>query len=400
MATQSLQMADFQAISFHKEAGFKALFENTTVATLIANKFREIEAINPIAEKLFGYKRSELRGKLVDVLVPEDLRITHSQQYSDYYANPVAREMAHGDEVFAKKKDGSLFPVLITLCSYHSDGEMYVIAFVTDITELKKTEEKNSAEAKVNERTRELISLLEHEKELNEIKSRFVSIASHEFRTPLSVILSSVNFVESYNKPGLEEKRTKHIERIKNSVKNLTELLNDLLSLEKLEQGKAEAALETFNLRNFCEDMSDEMIVTLKKGQRINLKYEGENEVTQDRKILRNIITNLLSNAIKYSPENKEIFFQVVNKNERVRIDIKDQGIGIPEAEQKNIFSKFYRASNAGNIQGTGLGLNIVKKYAELLEGKISFRSIYNSGSVFTVVFPQKYEPAPGSTAS
>ncbi|HVM86967.1 MAG TPA: PAS domain S-box protein [Puia sp.] len=243
-------------------------------------------------------------------------------------------------------------------------------------------------EEKVRDRTKQLIGSLEHEKELNEIKSRFISIASHEFRTPLSVILSSTYFVESYNKDGQEEKRRKHIGRIKESVKNLTALLEDFLSIEKLEQGKIEIAKTDFDMQALCEDIIGEMTGMLKTGQHITLAYTGEKKVVQDKKILRNIILNLLSNAIKYSEENKTIWFSAkVNSN--LKILVKDEGIGIPENEQKNIFGKFSRASNANGIQGTGLGLNIVKKYVELLNGNIHFFSKYNEGTTFTVELPR-----------
>ncbi|MBS1935480.1 MAG: hypothetical protein JST96_15880, partial [Bacteroidetes bacterium] len=245
-------------------------------------------------------------------------------------------------------------------------------------------------ENRIKERTRELVRSLEHEKELNESKSKFVSFASHEFRTPLSVILSSIYFVEKYQEPHQDDKRKKHIERIKDSVKNLTGLLEDFLSLEKLEQGRIETLIEVFDLENLCEQLTDEMIAMMKKGQRIKLSYHGENVIRQDKKTLRNILLNLLSNAVKYSPENKEIGFKCVSENETIIIDIQDNGIGIPEVEQKNIFSKFFRAANTGGIQGTGLGLNIVKKYVELIDGSIGFTSVQNEGTTFTLEFPRK----------
>ena len=245
-------------------------------------------------------------------------------------------------------------------------------------------------EDKIKERTKELIASLEHEKELNESKSKFVSFVSHEFRTPLSVILSSIYFVDKYLEPHQESKRQKHIERIKDSVKNLTILLEDFLSIEKLELGKIEALVEEFDLKDLCEELTDEMITVLKKGQRIRLRYYGEPLVKQDKKILRNILLNLLSNAAKYSPENKESNFSCDSRQERVVIKVEDKGIGIPETEQNNIFSKFYRATNTAGVQGTGLGLNIVKKYVELIEGEIGFTSIQNEGTTFILEFPKK----------
>lgn len=245
-------------------------------------------------------------------------------------------------------------------------------------------------DAKVTERTKELITSLEREKELNELKSRFVSMASHEFRTPLSAILSSISLIDSYQKEEQAEKRKKHTERIKASVRNLVDILNDFLSLDKLEQGKVEIKTAKIDLPEFAEDIIEEVSGMLKQGQKINFSHNGEKEIVQDRKVLKNILLNLLSNAIKYSLENKEIYFLMEVHKDLVSIKVKDEGIGIPEEDQENLFGKFFRAKNATNISGTGLGLNIVKKYVELLDGNISFISKYNEGTTFTVELPNQ----------
>jgi signal transduction histidine kinase len=222
------------------------------------------------------------------------------------------------------------------------------------------------------------------------MKSRFVSIASHEFRTPLSAILSSASLIEHYLTPELAEKRHKHIDRVKSSVKNLTEILNDFLSLEKLEQGKVEASSEDFGLRTFIEDVIDEIEGMVKrKRQKIRFMYDGPEEVHQDKKLLRNVLLNLLSNAVKYSLEEKEIVVRAQVKEGKVTISIKDEGMGIPAEAQKDLFTTFFRARNAATIQGTGLGLNIVKRYVELMDGSIHFTSKEHGGSTFTVEFPQ-----------
>jgi signal transduction histidine kinase len=191
--------------------------------------------------------------------------------------------------------------------------------------------------------------------------------------------------------PEQEEKRKKHIDRIKSSVKNLTSILDDFLSLEKLEQGKVEAHNSAFNLKEFIEDAIEEIEgMSKKKHQQIHFNYSADEEIYQDKKILRNILLNLLSNAVKYSPDGKNIFVSAEVKKERVFLAVKDEGIGIPQEAQKDLFGKFFRAENATNIQGTGLGLNIVKRYVELLEGAISFTSKENAGTVFTVEFPKR----------
>jgi signal transduction histidine kinase len=238
------------------------------------------------------------------------------------------------------------------------------------------------------ERTLELTEALAREKELSELKSRFMSIASHEFRTPLTTILSSTSLIEQYNKEDHQENRKKHTERIKSSVKNLTDILSDFLSLDKLEQGKVQVIIEPMDLQELSGEIIEELNGVLKTGQSILLFYNGKKIINQDKKILRNVLLNLLSNAIKYSDENKPVSLFVDVENCLVTIRVKDEGMGIPEEEQKNLFGKFYRAKNAINIQGTGLGLNIVKRYVELLEGHITFVSRQNEGTVFTVSFP------------
>jgi len=331
----------------------------------------------------------------LEMLIPGDLRQRHVQHRTTYFDKPKARPMGRGIDLFAQKKEGHIFPVEISLGYYQLEGEMLAVAFVTDITERKQMEQQlkeanELLEKKVIERTFELTEALEREKELSEMKSRFVSMASHEFRTPLSAVLSSISLVETYKDPEHDEKRKKHIERIKASVRNLTDILNNFLSLDKLEQGKIEAERSQFDISEFMEDIIEEMDNMLKKkNQRVIYSHSGEKEIVLDRKILRNIMFNLLSNAIKYSPENTEIFVSIKVDDKNVVIAVKDNGMGIPEQEQKNLFKNFFRANNTVNIQGTGLGLSIVKKYVELLHGSINFESKTGSGTIFTVQFPE-----------
>lgn len=387
-------METHQTVALESEAGFRALFENATIGILVVGQGGNIELMNPNAERLFGYINAELIGKPIEVLLPESLHHKHRHHRDSYFEKPKARPMGRGMDLYARRKDGSVFPVEISLGYYELAGEKLAMAFITDITKRKEDEEKlikanEELEERVRERTLELTAALASEKQLNELKSRFVSMASHEFRTPLSTILSSVSLVESYSEPEHQEKRAKHIERIRSSVRNLTDLLNDFLSIEKLEQGKMEVVIETIHLPDFCEDIIEGVNTTLKHGQSIQYNHTGEKEIRQDKKILRNVLLNLLSNGIKYSPEGKEIILSSEITSAQVCIRVKDSGIGIPAEEQKNLFGKFYRAKNVSTIQGTGLGLNIVQRYVELMGGKISFTSQLNIGTVFTVEFPQ-----------
>ena len=268
--------------------------------------------------------------------------------------------------------------------------EDYVLIMSFDITEQKRAREElekmnQLLEEKVRERTSELADALSAEKEMNELKSAFVTMASHEFRTPLSTILSSAFILEKYIGPGQQDKHLKHLTRIKSAVKNLVGILNDFLSLDQLERGKVEVRKELFELPKLLKEVAGEMEGMRKEGQDIRYTHLGRVEVMLDRKIVRNVMLNLLSNAIKYSDQDIELRSEM--KHGQVTISVKDKGIGIPENQQKHIFSKFFRASNASFIQGTGLGLNIVKHYVGMLGGGIGFKSRENEGTTFTVTF-------------
>lgn len=338
------------------------------------------------------YSRQELIG--------QDHRIINSGYHSKEFIRNLWLTIANGKiwkgELKNKAKDGTAYWVDTTIVPFlNEQGKPYqYVAIRADITQRKNAENNllkinEELEEKVKERTLELTGALAREIEMNELKSRFVSMASHEFRTPLTAILSSVALIEKYSHADDTDKRTRHVDRIKASVRNLTDILNDFLSLDKLEQGKIETNPEEFNLNDFLKECVEEMEGMLqKKEQQLLLNHQGDTMILQDKKILRNVMHNLLSNAIKYSPENKQIQVLSDVSNQLLSIAVKDDGIGIPEAEQKHLFDKFFRAKNAVNIQGTGLGLNIVKKYIELLDGQITVQSIPDGGTTFTIQLP------------
>lgn len=242
--------------------------------------------------------------------------------------------------------------------------------------------------ANLKKAQKEVQIALEKEKSLSELKSRFVSTASHEFRTPLATILSSVSLLSKYNSFEDADKRIKHINRIKSAVNNLREILNDFLSLSKLEEGKTDIHKHNFSLPDLFKEVTDEMQAILKKDQKILYNHKGKEECFLDKNLLKNVLINLLSNAIKYTPEGKKISIRSECMPTETSIRIEDQGMGIPENDQSHLFKQFFRAQNAIGIQGTGLGLNIVKKYIELMNGSISFTSKFGKGTIFTVKLP------------
>ncbi|MBK8924642.1 MAG: PAS domain S-box protein [Crocinitomicaceae bacterium] len=243
--------------------------------------------------------------------------------------------------------------------------------------------------------SQQLEEALQKERSLNEMKSRFVSMASHEFRTPLSTILSSVSLIEKYIENGAFENTPKHIKRIKNSVKGLTDILNDFLSVDKLENEKTEIKISCFDYHHFSKEMVEDMQGMCREGQVIDRIVKGAHtELWCDINILRNILYNLLTNAIKYSGEDQIIGYYTKLEPDRIMIKIEDHGIGIPLLEQEQLFTRFFRAKNAINIKGTGLGLNIVKSYLDMLGGTINFTSEENKGTIFVVTIPiHKYKP-------
>ncbi|MBF0492611.1 MAG: PAS domain S-box protein [Deltaproteobacteria bacterium] len=403
---------------------FQSMFEHANVGLIIVTEKGEIKEVNPYANRLFGYSKKELLGKPIEVLVPTRFQKKHVGHRDHYIEKPESGPMRVGMHLLALRKDGSEFLAELSLASYVIGGEREVVSFVTDITERKKAEEalkklNLELEEKVNERTHELsqtllelnhinydlnlemeyrkkiagelAKALKKEKELSELKLRFVSMASHEFRTPLAGILTSVDLINRYQNPADYEKRLRHINSIKSSVRNLTLILNDFLSLDKLEEGKVECHPSSFPLFKFITSFLEDLQFVSKKGQKILTQFQGnDDQVFMDGDILRNILNNLFSNAMKYSPENSEIKLSLELNDTQVILKIEDEGIGIPEEDQKYMFERFFRAHNVTAIQGTGLGLNIIKKYLNLMQGSIDFTSHENKGSTFTVVLPKK----------
>jgi signal transduction histidine kinase len=251
-------------------------------------------------------------------------------------------------------------------------------------------QERKSAENALLEKEKALRKAYEREKEPNHLKSRFVSMASHEFRTPLSAILSSAELIEAYNDGEQDQKREKHIVRIRSAVNNLTSILNDFLSLSKLEEGKVLSHPVEFMFNDFCNDLLDDILPILKPGQKVISPTDNLKTVLfLDHKLLKNILLNLFSNAIKYSEQGKSIYFEFSMDEKSLYFSIRDEGIGIPSEEQEHLFTRFFRAHNVENIQGTGLGLTIVKRYLELMDGSIHFESHLGVGTIFKISLPR-----------
>ncbi len=405
----------------------EAIIDTAIDGILTIDTRGNVERMNPAAASLFGYNTEEVIGNNIKMLMPEPYHSEHDGYLHKYNTTKVPHIIGIGREVKGQKKNGEIFPFRLAVSEVILNDRMIYTGVIHDLSDVKEAENQiiklnKSLEKTVSERTYELESTinkllqtnkayeseikerliaeqklkeseieltksLSKEKELNEMKSRFVSMASHEFRTPLTSILSSAAIIGRYEKEDQQDKREKHINRIKSSVANLTGILNDFLSLSKIEEGRVEINLVELNLDLLCHEIIEDTKQLLKSDQKIIHTVHGENPRTIiDERILRNIVFNLISNAIKYS--DKDVFCDIHFHEDHFELIIKDQGIGIPIEDQKYLFTRFFRAGNVTNIQGTGLGLNIVKRYVELLGGQIKFESEHEVGTTFFVTIP------------
>jgi len=407
----------------------KAIFDAAVDGIIIIDQRGIIEEVNGASCQLFGYESAEMIGQNVNILMLSEHSKRHDSYLKTYEETRQAKIIGTGREVEGKKKNGDVFPFWLAVIEVALEDRTIYTGFIHDLTEIKNAEKKLKtmnenlekkvvertyelenavnqllslnrqleeeinnrikAQSKLRERESELEKSLAKERELGELKSRFVSMASHEFRTPLSTILSSVSLIGRYTETDQQANRDKHINKVKSSVTHLTGILNDFLSMNKLEEGKINSNIESFDAVELAKEVVDELKTILKANQQIICDYNFSTQhVSSDRKILKNILINLISNAIKYSDDNGILRYSMQTTPENIEFSISDNGIGIPDEDQKHLFDRFFRASNVINIEGTGLGLNIVKKYVEILNGEISFASKLYEGTTFNVKIP------------
>jgi PAS domain S-box-containing protein len=401
----------------------KELFDHVTESIIVTDEDGFIKLINPAATRLFGYEHDELYGKPIEELMPHRFRMTHVHNRQHYNSNPHSRSMGIGLDLYALGRNGVEFPVEISLSPFVMNGQKHIIVFLVDITRRKSIEDQvlrhkkeleamttelklinERLEAKVQDRTKvlqealneieksrgELAEALEKEKELNELKSRFLSMASHEFRTPLTTIITSASLITEYPDSTQQDKRLKHVERIKSAVNNLNNILGDFLSLSKIEEGKVSAVIKEFDLPELVHEVKNEILGLCKQGQKLMISHKGDSLVRLDPRLVKNILINLISNAIKFSEENKQIWVSTSATASLLKIEVRDEGMGISKDDMEHLFQRFFRGENATNIQGTGLGLNIISKYVELLNGYIDVKSDLDKGTTFTLNFPTR----------
>ncbi|SKB59095.1 sensor histidine kinase [Maribacter arcticus] len=366
--------------------------------------------MNKGAQKNIGYTLEELIE-----LTPVDLK----PQYTEVQFRKALLPLLKGNkekigfETLHQRKDGTTYPVEVHLQLSHFGNKQVFLAMILDITDrkdytaalekivVKRTKELNNTVNQLKEeaKKRKLAEKktkesLRKEIELNELKTKFLSLVSHEFKTPLSGILTSTSLIAKYPNAEHQEKLNKHLSTIKSKVKYLDNILTDFLSVERLESGKVSYKFTQFPLSKLINEVVYDANMLLKSGQNIRYPKDIDDVLVEfDEKILELALSNLMNNAIKYSPENTEITIQVTHQKDRITIEVIDQGIGIPEKEQKFIFNRYYRAKNALLNQGTGIGLSIAKQHLENLGGLVTFTSIENQGTTFNLQIPQTKEP-------
>lgn len=406
-----------------EEERYNAIAENASVGILVINRSNCIVYANQFLVGLFGYKhRDEILNKEFEILIPKRYYEEHLKRILQVAYGAHKEDFRSGTEIYGVRKDGQEIPIEISLSSYQSGEETFFLAYLTDISirmgirrkllvQKEEVHHINQAMEKMNERLemeveartaklRETMTKLEKskdklavalnkEKDLSNMKSSFVSLASHEFRTPLSTILSSATLLLKYTKTEEQANRDKHVHRIQSAVTNLNNILNEFLSLRRIENGGIETYFENINIPELIDMQVQEMSSILKTGQKVQIKHTGENCFRTDKAIFKNIVINLLSNAIKFSEKKGIIYINTSIQDNILIFNIKDHGIGIPEKDLKYIGQLFFRAGNATNINGTGLGLNIVLKYAELLHGKVEIKSEPGKGTEFIITFVQ-----------
>ncbi|MBC8083311.1 MAG: PAS domain S-box protein, partial [Hymenobacter sp.] len=383
--TEQRRLQEAERELAQSERRFEAVFANATIGIIVCDQPGNMVSANQLTGQLFGYPPHELVGQRIEMLVPDAAGRQHEQLRHSFNTQPQVREMGTHRVLLGRRQDGSVFPLEVSLSYFHLDEELYVVAYILDVTLKKKAEQELLAqhqrvarlnaelEQKVIDRThallltleqleqrrRELAQALKAEQELGELKSRFVSMASHEFRTPLTAVLSSADLIEEYPGRDQQDRRVKHLGRIRASVKHLNDILEEFLSVGRIEEGKIEAHPTTLDLTVLLTETVADVQGLRKAGQMIVQQLECPDPCHLDASLLRKILVNLLSNALKYSAEGSVVTVRAECHDNQLTLRVQDQGVGISPEDQEHLFERFFRARNVSSVPGTGLGLYI-----------------------------------------
>ncbi|WP_414526418.1 ATP-binding protein [Nodularia chucula] len=359
------------------------LLNSMSDAVIATNEQAEVTFMNPAAELITGWQQADAQGKDISIVFNIVDEITETE-----LENPVVKVLREQKVIYLGEftslitKNGQKVPIgdSASPIMRRSDTIDGVVVVFWDLSQRRQTEFLERA--------------LNQERELNNLKSLFISTVSHDFRNPLTVIQTAVELLEIQGDTITPAKKSTYLQRIKGAVESMKQLMEDVLFMGKSDVGKLECDPHLVNLDKLFREFIEEF--SLISHDRNEIIFTCKSQFTDaliDEKLLHYIFLNLLSNAVKYSPPNQNIQVNLtcdVTEN-IVKLEIQDQGIGIPEVDQRRLFESFYRASNVHSIQGTGLGLVIVKRCVETLQGEISFSSEVGVGTTFTVMFPLNY---------
>ncbi len=382
---QQLQASDLRQLAQERQQQFqlsenryRSLVDASPEAILVVAQSGNIELVNPAAALLFGYSLSELISQQIERLIPSAFAKSHAALRADFQEAPAQRTMARGAiEINARRKNGSEFPAEVSLSPVQSPFGPQVICVVRDVSANKQA-------------ALQMAALLEQEKNISQMKTRFISLTSHEFRTPMAAAMGSVEILTHHLDRLDQAKRQALLVRITASLQHMNRMLDDILLLNRADASRVDIRLRTLNLGQELRSILQES--ELGDSEQHSFHYAATAEVPEfvsDPSLLQHIFSNLLSNAVRYSPAGTTITLRLTLTAEAAVVEVADQGIGIPLADHERIFEPFERGSNIGQIAGTGLGLNIVRRMVELLRGTVVVSSLAGGGTNFTVVLPR-----------
>lgn len=361
------------------KARIQAILDHVVDGIITTNREGVIETLNPAAARLFGYEcPDELVGRRFAELLDEP----HNGSGRGYMANLTVTANRQGHEIMGRRRDGTRFPMYVAMTRMKIDGRTMYTGIVQDITERKRLQ------AELLEKERLNIAL-EKERELRQLKDRFISMMSHELRTPLASIQLAADMLLKYGDRIAEAERREALENIEAQVRNLSDLVSDVMTISKTDFMGETLNAETLDLETYLRDILEELSFSQRRTHR--LVFTGPKrriEARIDRKLLRRALVNLLNNAIKYSPDGSEVRLALTLAGGEAVIRVSDQGIGIPPDDLPRLFEPFHRAANVEGLPGTGLGLVIAKQAVEMHGGSISVESTLGRGTTFTIRLP------------